>query len=150
MTASGTESRRELYQHGCVVRWGFMVRGGGGWTAVCGPKRASMVFAGAEVAFVMLVASPIVQQTIEAWLAEHPNVPGMIVLVRGADGDVSASAGFADRERTEPMTTTHVFRIASNTKTFVAVTTMRLVERDVFRLDQLIANLLASTGAKRA
>jgi D-alanyl-D-alanine carboxypeptidase len=68
----------------------------------------------------------------------------MIVDVRGVDSAISVAAGFADQERSDPMTTTHVFRIASNTKTFVAAATMRLIELDAFGLDESIAQLVPS------
>ncbi len=87
----------------------------------------------------------VVEGALAAWLSEHPNVPGIVVLVRDADRELNARAGFADRERTQPITTAHAFRIASNTKTFVAVSTMGLVERGAFLLDQPIAKLLPST-----
>jgi D-alanyl-D-alanine carboxypeptidase len=92
----------------------------------------------------MLPASHDVEDAVATWLAESPSVPGMIVLVRDAGSEVRAHAGFADREHTQPITTAHAFRIASNTKTFVAAATMRLVEHGVFALDQPIANLLPS------
>jgi CubicO group peptidase (beta-lactamase class C family) len=41
----------------------------------------------------------------------------------------------ADLERGEPLTTGHVFRIASHSKTFTATAVMQLVERGALRLD---------------
>ena len=58
-------------------------------------------------------------------------MPGLIVLVRTPSGDLRASAGFAVRERRKPIGVDHAFRIASNTKTFVAAATMKLVEQGV-------------------
>lgn len=66
----------------------------------------------------------------------------MIVDVRGVDSHFCVAAGFADREHSETMTPAHVFRIASNTKTFVAVATMRLVELGAFALDEPIERLV--------
>jgi D-alanyl-D-alanine carboxypeptidase len=97
-----------------------------------------------EVARVTLLDSDKVENAITSWLRASPSVPGMIVLVRDADSEVSAHAGFADREHTQPITAAHVFRIASNTKTFVAAATMRLVEHRVIGLDQPIANRVPS------
>ena len=80
--------------------------------------------------------------TLEAWLAENPSVPGIMTLVRDADREQVSQAGFADADHADVITAAHVFRIASNTKTFVAAATMRLVERGRFALDRPIGGLL--------
>ena len=84
---------------------------------------------------------------LAAWLTEHPAVPGMVVLVRDANGEAHACAGFADRARTEPITVTHAFRIASNTKTFVAAAAMSLVESGTFAPDERDRAAVAGSGA---
>jgi D-alanyl-D-alanine carboxypeptidase len=94
------------------------------------------------VSVVMLPADVSVQESIESWLATQPEVPGIIVLVRTGDREVGACAGFADRNRIEPLSSAHVFRIASNTKTFVAVATMCLVDRGVLAFDDPVAKIL--------
>ena len=94
------------------------------------------------MAFVASMPETVVRGCIDACLEGHPNVPGMIVDARGPDADVCVAAGFADRDHLEPMTFAHVFRIASNTKTFVAAASMRLVETDAFRLDDAIETML--------
>ena len=81
-------------------------------------------------------------ELLSAWLAEHPSVPGIVVAVRDPNGERVLHAGFADAEHREPITAAHCFRIASNTKTFVAAATMRLVERGRFALDRPIGGLL--------
>ena len=83
-----------------------------------------------------------VADSLASWLATNSAVPGMIVLVRDGAGEVSAAAGFADRDRIERISSAHVFRIASNTKTFVSVATMKLVEVGALVLDDPVANLL--------
>ncbi|MDP9332042.1 MAG: beta-lactamase family protein, partial [Actinomycetota bacterium] len=85
-----------------------------------------------------------VTECINSWLAANANVPGMIVLVRDGDREVCASLGFADRDRSERISSAHVFRIASNTKSFVAVATMRFIEAGVLVLDDPVASVLPS------
>jgi D-alanyl-D-alanine carboxypeptidase len=83
----------------------------------------------------------VVEGCVSSWLEAQPFVSGIIVNVRSVDSDVCVAAGFARPDRTESMTPAHVFRIASNTKTFVAAATMRLVELGAFGLDDSIALL---------
>jgi D-alanyl-D-alanine carboxypeptidase len=87
-------------------------------------------------------AESLVGGCLDSWLEVHPTVPGIVVDVRGRDSQVCVAAGFADAPRTEMMTPGHVFRIASNTKTFVAAATMRLVELGAFALDDAIGHRL--------
>ncbi len=63
-------------------------------------------------------------------------IPGVQAAVR-ANGDLrlSTAYGFADVEREVPLTTEHLFRVASHSKTFTAVATMQLVEAGKLRLD---------------
>jgi hypothetical protein len=72
----------------------------------------------------------------------------MIVLVRDTGSEVRAHAGFADREHTRAIAAANVFRIASNTKTFVAAATMKLVEHGVLALDHPIAHMLPSRAER--
>jgi D-alanyl-D-alanine carboxypeptidase len=55
---------------------------------------------------------------------------------------VAAACGYASRDGREPMTAAHAFRIASNTKTLVAVTAMSLVEQGRVALDAPIRPVL--------
>jgi D-alanyl-D-alanine carboxypeptidase len=87
-------------------------------------------------------AGDAVETIMATWLAANPSTPGFLVIIRDTNRETKASTGFADRERSEPMSTEHVFRIASNTKTFVAVATMKLVEDHVVALDSPIAAIL--------
>ena len=75
-------------------------------------------------------------------LASNPEIPGVIVLVRRGTSEASGQAGFADRERRRPISAGHAFRIASNTKTFVAATTMSLVAERRMAIDDPIGDML--------
>ena len=61
---------------------------------------------------------------------------GAQVAVR-KDGELlhSSAVGYADLASKTPMTTSHLFRIASHSKTFTAVAIMQLVEQGKLRLD---------------
>jgi CubicO group peptidase (beta-lactamase class C family) len=76
---------------------------------------------------------------VDQWIAfrhEFRDIPGLVVAVRYADELVLSKAyGFAQLEPSIPMTTRHIFRIASHSKTFTATAIMQLVERDRLRLD---------------
>jgi D-alanyl-D-alanine carboxypeptidase len=60
-------------------------------------------------------------------------------IVRPGTAPVTLSAGLANRERGEPVGPSHLFKIGSVTKTFVAVTLMRLAELGAVSLDAPIA-----------
>jgi len=70
-------------------------------------------------------------------------VPGITAVVEGNDGlRWSGTAGYADLERSRPITPRHVFGIGSITKVFVAVVILQLVEERRLRLDVTPAALL--------
>lgn len=76
------------------------------------------------------------------WIAfQHEYNPyvGAQVAAR-LDGDLifNAAFGYADLEALEPMTTDHLFRIASHSKTFTSVAVMQLVEEKKLRLDDTV------------
>ncbi len=68
--------------------------------------------------------------------AGFARVPGVQVAVL-VDGEVvlDAACGVADVSSGEPLRSDHVFRVASHSKTFTAVTVARLAERGLLRLD---------------
>ena len=70
-------------------------------------------------------------------------VPGVQVSVLD-DGEqrLSAAFGLANVEQGTPLTERHLFRVASHSKTFTAVTVLRLVERGMLRLDDTLADQL--------
>jgi D-alanyl-D-alanine carboxypeptidase len=72
-------------------------------------------------------------RAIDADLSAHPKMPGEAVSVRAPGLDVTAARGFADVADKTPLRVDTPFRVASVTKTFVAVAVLRLVEEH--RLD---------------
>ncbi len=70
------------------------------------------------------------QGVLEEFLAENSIAPGLSACVICPDLqlDWSGSAGTAAKGDPAPMTTAHTFRIASNTKTYVAASMLRLGE----------------------
>jgi len=75
----------------------------------------------------------------ESWVAyrqRFDRVPGVQVAILHEDTVVMSSAhGHADVERNVALTTSHLFRIASHSKTFTATAIMQLVELELLRLD---------------
>ncbi len=80
---------------------------------------------------------------VESWLGYRRRllrVPGLQAAVVDADGLVTEIAdGMADVEAGQAMTTQHLFRIASHSKTFTATVIMQLVEEDLLRLDDRVS-----------
>src|SRR5579859_7313846 len=76
---------------------------------------------------------------VDQWLAyrrEFRDIPGLVVAIRH-HGELllSKAYGCANLENNVAMTTGHLFRIASHSKTFTATAIMQLVEHDRLRLD---------------
>ncbi|MBK6900515.1 MAG: beta-lactamase family protein [bacterium] len=71
------------------------------------------------------------QAVLERFLAANPSAPGVSAWVccPRLGLDWSGAAGFAARDGGEPLTPAHTFRIASNTKTYVAAAVLRLAEQ---------------------
>jgi len=74
-----------------------------------------------------------------------PSIPGLLLHVQAPSQglDVSVAAGLDDRASGAPLQPDAGFRIASNTKTFTAAVTLRLVEQGALVLDDPIAGRLA-------
>src|SRR5690348_14812444 len=75
----------------------------------------------------------------DQWLEyrrEFRDIPGLVIAVRFA-GELllSKAYGFARLEEPLPMSPSHIFRIASHSKTFTATAIMQLVEQGRLRLD---------------
>ena len=83
----------------------------------------------------------VVEEAVQA----SASIPGLVLHVEAPDRhlDVSVAAGVADRATATPLTPDAGFRIASNTKTFLAAAILRLVEQGTVVLDAPIADLLA-------
>jgi len=73
---------------------------------------------------------------------DQRRVPGAQVAVRLDDLTVFSQAfGHANLDTGEPLTTRHLFRIASHSKWFTATLVMRLVEAGTLRLDDTLGGL---------
>lgn len=85
------------------------------------------------------------QAIIAGFLAENPQAPGVSAWVSCPPLGLewSGAAGTEARGSTVPLTPAHTFRIASNTKTYVAATVLRLAEDGRLDLDANLAGLLA-------
>lgn len=84
------------------------------------------------------------QDTLAAWHAANPSAPGLLVHVvcPPAGLDSTFVLGTSDRAGREPLTAAHTFRIASNTKTYLAAAVLRLVEQGRLGLDDPLARHL--------
>jgi D-alanyl-D-alanine carboxypeptidase len=94
---------------------------------------------------------------VDGWLAYRrwrERVPGVQAAV-WFDGELQLSSahGLADEEARVPLTTEHLFRIASHSKTFTATAVLQLVERGALRLDDAVGAFvprLADAGSRLA
>ena len=83
---------------------------------------------------VMTLADPALeadlQDILDTFLAANEMAPGVsaVVICPALDLDWSVAVGTADHGSDEPLTPAHTFRMASNTKTYVAAALLRLVE----------------------
>jgi D-alanyl-D-alanine carboxypeptidase len=84
------------------------------------------------------------QEILARFLAENESAPGASAHVEcpALDLSWSGAAGTVSRESAEPLTAAHTFRIASNTKSYVAAAVLRLVEMGRLRLDDRLADNL--------
>lgn len=84
------------------------------------------------------------QERLDALVAENPEVPAAALSVRSPSRGLewSGAAGAADPASGKPMTPEHPVRLASNTKTFIAASVLRLWEDNRLGLDDPIAEHL--------
>jgi CubicO group peptidase (beta-lactamase class C family) len=87
---------------------------------------------------------------LRTWLetqAAHRRVPGVQVAVRsGGELVLSAAVGVADAATGSPLTTGHLFHVASHSKTFTATAVLQLVEAGRMRLDDPIGRHVPEIG----
>lgn len=74
--------------------------------------------------------------------AVNAGLPGAVMAIRDQDGVWEGSAGLVDLGRGDPMQTCHRTRIASVTKTFVAVTVLALAEQGLLDLDATLSEVV--------
>jgi D-alanyl-D-alanine carboxypeptidase len=89
------------------------------------------------------------QQILARFLGENAQAPGVCAHVACPTLGLSWSgaAGTVARGSDRTLTPAHTFRIASNTKTYVAAAVLRLVEMGRLRLDDTLADLLPAPAA---
>nr|WP_298721182.1 serine hydrolase domain-containing protein [uncultured Steroidobacter sp.] len=85
------------------------------------------------------------EPTLQSLVAEQPVPVAIYVTGAGMPRPAAAATGLADPSSGRPLTVDTPLRIASNTKTFVAATVLRLHEQNRIDLDAAIGPLLDST-----
>lgn len=85
------------------------------------------------------------QRILDSLLATDPATPGLALHVESPRYGLSwtGTAGVADRATNAPLGPRHAFRIASNTKTYVAAAVLKLWESGKLRLDSPIGVYLS-------
>jgi D-alanyl-D-alanine carboxypeptidase len=76
-----------------------------------------------------------VQRSIDELLAEHESVPGVVVTLSDRASGCTVASGWADRGANRALGPNDTFRVASVTKTFVAVSSLILAEQRLLRID---------------
>jgi D-alanyl-D-alanine carboxypeptidase len=101
----------------------------------CGPKPVERSAAGPDR----------FQHLLDSTLSQAPQVPGLILRVESPKlaEPWTGAVGYADRAAKTPLEPTNSVRIASQTKTFVAVSILRLMEQGKLGLDTAIARYLS-------
>lgn len=84
------------------------------------------------------------RSVLDTFLAENAIAPGVTVymICPALELDWAGAAGTVARNDTTPLTAAHTFRIASNTKTYVAAAVLRLVEMERLRLTDSLGRYL--------
>jgi D-alanyl-D-alanine carboxypeptidase len=106
------------------------------------------------IVFLLLLGIPAealeqeLQNILESEVQE--NMPGILFTVQSGDGAISWSgaAGVSEKESGEPLAIGQTFRIASVTKTFVAASILRLLERGSLQLDDLLSEHISAEHSK--
>jgi CubicO group peptidase (beta-lactamase class C family) len=95
-----------------------------------------------RTAAVVRAAAPYLWSWVEQQAA-YRRATGVQVAIRVGDEVLLDSAwGVADATTGEPLTTEHLFRIASHSKTFTATAVLQLVEQGRLRLDDPVGDLV--------
>jgi len=93
---------------------------------------------------------PRLQALLDSTLAASPRVPGLILRVEapGLGLSWSGAVGMFDRATGEKLLPEHTVRMASNTKTYIATTVLRLVEQGKVDLNGPIAKYLSAESLR--
>ncbi|GAB3217592.1 beta-lactamase family protein [Algoriphagus aestuariicola] len=88
------------------------------------------------------------QQILDSEISE--SMPGILFTIESGDEDFSCSgaAGINDLSKGDSLKTDQTFRIASVTKTYVAASILRLMEKGVLKLDDPISKHLSAEHAQ--
>jgi D-alanyl-D-alanine carboxypeptidase len=77
-----------------------------------------------------------------AQLAKSLQVPGAAMLVRGPDGEVTATYGVTEQGGSTPVSVADHFRVGSNTKTMTGTVILQLVQEGRIALDDPVSTYL--------
>ncbi|AJD82116.1 minor tail protein [Mycobacterium phage Cosmo] len=79
-----------------------------------------------------------IDAVMERCLGEWKMGPGMMVYTTGPKGSYMKAYGWADKEKTKPMTTDMYFRVGSHTKTFTCMAILMAVDKGLISLEDTI------------
>lgn len=89
---------------------------------------------------------PQLQKVLDTAVAGSEATPGAVLLVSSPDlGTLAVASGVADKITDTPMRITNNFRLASMSKTYLAVVILKLSEDGLLNLDDKVADLLPDT-----
>ncbi len=92
------------------------------------------------------LATSQLQKLLDATIAEYSATPGAALFVSTPTlGTITVTTGYAQKETKTPILTSNNFRIASMSKTFLAVVVLKLIEQGKLQLDENISTLLPAT-----
>ena len=83
-----------------------------------------------------------IDTNIEGWIADGRTNGAVALIVRDGKIVYHKAFGYDDPQKTKPMRTDHIFRIASQTKAITSVAAMILYEEGKFLLDDPISRYL--------
>lgn len=94
------------------------------------------------------------QALLDTFIADHPDVPGVLAHVEASDWQRTVASGVSDAAAAEPLAPDATFRLASVTKSYVAAAILRLHEAGELSLDAPIGDHLGAElrellGARR-
>jgi D-alanyl-D-alanine carboxypeptidase len=90
------------------------------------------------------------QELIDNAIEQDSTIPGILLHVEAPDLDISysISSGVSDLSTSSPLSPNGTARIASNTKTYIAVSVLRLWEQGMLELDDPISKHISGKHAR--